>query len=75
MLLFPNWQQAPYAEGIQNIYNFCIRNNASAMLIGEENTLNFGEIQSDEPTVATLTIGTDVTFLDSETAYMLVLSS
>lgn len=68
-------QQAPYEEGIQNIYNFCIRNNASAMLIGEENTLNFGEIQSDEPTVATLTIGTDVTFLDSETAYMLVLSS
>lgn len=64
-----------YEDGIQKIYNFCIQNNASAMLIGDEATLNFGEIQSNETTVATSTIGTDIAFSDSETEYMLVLSS
>ncbi len=64
-----------YEDGIQKIYNFCIQNNATAMLIGEETTLNFGEIQSNETTVATSTIGTDIAFSGSETEYLLVLSS
>ncbi len=64
-----------YEDGIQKIYNFCIQNNATAMLIGDEATLNFGEIQANETTVATSTIGTDVAFSGSETEYMLVLSS
>ena len=45
------------------------------MLIGDDTTLNFGEIRSDETTVATSTIGMDVAFSDSEAEYMLVLSS
>ncbi len=64
-----------YEDGIQRIYNFCIQNNATAMLIGDEATLNFGEIKSNETTVATSTIGTDVAFSDSVSEYMLVLSS
>lgn len=64
-----------YEEGVKTIYNFCIQNNASAMLIGDENTLNFGEIKSNEMTVATSTIGTDVIFSDIAMEYMLVLSS
>lgn len=64
-----------YEDGIQKIYHFCLQNNASAMLIGGDTTLNFGEIQSNETTVATSTIGTDIVFSDSETEYLLVLSS
>ncbi len=45
------------------------------MLIGGKTTLNFGEINSTETTVATLTVGTDIAFSDSKTEYMLVLSS
>ncbi len=64
-----------YEDGIQKIYNFCIRNNATAMLIDDMNTITFGEIQSNEQTVATSAISTDITFSGSETEYMLVLSS
>ncbi len=64
-----------YEDGIQKIYNFCIQNNATAMLIGDEATLNFGEIKSNETTVATSTIGTDIAFSDNATEYLLVLSS
>lgn len=64
-----------YDDGIQKIYNFCIQNNATAMLIDDKNTVNFGEIRSNEQTVATSVISTDITFSDSETEYMLVLSS
>ncbi len=65
----------PYEEGVRKIYNFCLENNASAMLINDSETLCFGELQSDEPEVATSTIGTDVAFSDSEVEYMLLLSS
>lgn len=64
-----------YDNGVKKIYNFCIQNNATAMLIDDKNTLNFGEIQSDELAVATSTISTEIIFSDSETEYMLVLSS
>lgn len=64
-----------YDDGITKIYNFCIRNNATAMLIDDQNTLNFGEIQSNEQTVATSTISTDIVFSDNAMEYMLVLSS
>lgn len=64
-----------YDDGITKIYNFCIQNNATATLIDDKNTLNFGEIQSNEQSVATSTISTDITFSDSKTEYMLVLSS
>ena len=64
-----------YNDGIQKIYNFCIQNNATAMLIDDKNTVNFGELQSNEQTVATSTISTDIAFSDSETEYLLVLSS
>ncbi|MDO4313331.1 MAG: HAMP domain-containing sensor histidine kinase [Eubacteriales bacterium] len=64
-----------YDDGIQKIYNFCIQNNATAMLIDDKNTVNFGEIQSNEQTVATSTISTDIAFSDRGTECMLVLSS
>lgn len=64
-----------YDDGIQKIYNFCIQNNTTAMLIDDKNTVNFGELQSNEQTVATSTISTDIAFSDSETEYLLVLSS
>lgn len=64
-----------YDDGIQRIYSFCIQNNATAMLIDDKTTVNFGEIQSNEQTVATSSIGTDITFSGSKTEYLLVLSS
>ncbi len=64
-----------YEDSIKKIYNFCIQNNAAAMLIDDKETLNFGEIQSNELTVATSSIGMEIAFSDSETEYMLVLSS
>lgn len=74
-ILVSELQEMSYDDGIRKIYNFCIQNNATAMLIDDKGALSFGEIEADELTVATSSIGTTVIFLDRETEYMLVVSS
>lgn len=64
-----------YDDGIRAIYNFCIRNNSAAVLFDENETLTFGEINSDEQTAATSSSAVYVSFLDSEAKYLLVISS
>ncbi len=64
-----------YEDGVRKIYDFCIRNHAAAMLVSDNETLYFGELQSNELEVATSTIGTEITFSDDKTEYLLLLSS
>lgn len=64
-----------YETALKDIYNFCIQNNAVAYLIGDNETLNFGEIKADQLTSATSNIAVTVSFLDSDKEYTLVVSS
>lgn len=64
-----------YDDGIKAIYNFCIRNNSAAALLDGNEILNFGEINSDEQTLATSNIGINFRFPDRNTTYTLVISS
>lgn len=64
-----------YDDGIKAIYNFCIRNNSAAVLLAGNEMLHFGEIASDEQTLATSSVGINVRFLDRDVNYMLVISS
>ena len=68
-------QDMHYEDAVKEIYNFCIQNNSAAILSGDNEALNFGEIKTDELTVATSSIATTFTFSDSKTEYALVVSS
>lgn len=68
-------QDMCYEDAVNEIYNFCIQNNSTAILSDDNGTLSFGEIKAEELTVATSSIATTVTFLDRETEYALVVSS
>ena len=68
-------QDMHYEDAVKEIYNFCIQNNSAAILSGDNGALNFGEIKTDELTVATSSIATTFTFSDSKTEYALVVSS
>jgi two-component system sensor histidine kinase VanS len=74
-ILVSKLQGMPYEEAVKEIYNFCIQNNTAAILGDDNGALTFGEIKSEALTVATSSIATTVTFLDSETEYALVVSS
>ena len=74
-ILVSKLQGMPYEEAVNEIYNFCIQNNTAAILGDDNGALTFGEIKSEALTVATSSIATTVTFLDSETEYALVVSS
>lgn len=74
-ILVSKIQDMPYEDAVNEIYNFCIRNNSAAILSNDKVSLNFGEIKTEELTVATSSIATTVTFSDSETEYALVVSS
>lgn len=74
-ILVSKLQGMPYEEAVNEIYNFCIQNNTAAILSDDNGALTFGEIKSEALTVATSSIATTVTFLDSETEYALVVSS
>lgn len=64
-----------YEDAVNEIYNFCIQNNSTAILSDDNGALRFGEIKTDELAVTTSNITTAITFLDSETEYILVISS
>ena len=74
-ILVSKLQSMRYEEAVNEIYNFCIQNNSTAILSDDNETLTFGEIKSETLTVATSSIATTVTFSDSKTEYALVVSS
>lgn len=74
-VLVSKLQDMRYEEAVNEIYNFCIQNNSTAILSDDNEVLSFGEIKAEELTVETSSIGTTVTFLDSKTEYILVVSS
>ncbi len=74
-ILVSKLQSMRYEEAVNEIYNFCIQNNSTAMLNDDNETLTFGEIKSESFTVSTSSIATTVTFSDSKTEYTLVVSS
>lgn len=73
--LVANLQDLRYEDAVNEIYNFCIQNNSAAILNGDNKTLCFGEIKTDEWTVTTANIAAALTFSDRETEYALVVSS
>lgn len=74
-VLVSDLQEYSYEDGIRKIYDFCIQNNSTAILMGDQETLSFGEIRSKELTTGTTSMGASVTFSDRGTEYMLVVSS
>lgn len=64
-----------YEDGVNEIYNFCIQNNSTATLSDDDGALSFGEIETEELTVATSSIATSVTFSDIKKEYTLVIAS
>lgn len=69
-------QNMRYEEAVSEIYNFCILNNAAAILMDDNETLSFGEIKATEDLRLTISsIAVTITFADRKTEYMLVVSS
>lgn len=64
-----------YEDGIKAIYDFCIRNNFAVVLVDENQTLTFGEVISDGKTVATSSVAANISFLDGDVNYTIVISS
>lgn len=74
-ILISNLKKMNYDDATKEIYNFCIQNNATAMLSDDNRALSFGEIQAEDSAVSTSNIVTTIAFLDSDTEYTLVVSS
>lgn len=74
-ILVSKLQDMCYEDAVNEIYNFCIQNNSAAILSDDNGALSFGEIKTDELTISTSSIATTVTFSDSKTEYVLVVSS
>lgn len=74
-ILVSSLEKMRYDDAAKAIYNFCIQNNATAILSDDNGALSFGEIKAEELTVATYSIATTISFLDSDTEYALVVSS
>lgn len=74
-ILVSSLEKMRYDDAAKAIYNFCIQNNATAILSDDNGALSFGEIEAEELTVATYSIATTISFLDSDTEYALVVSS
>lgn len=74
-ILVAKLQDMRYEDAVNEIYNFCIQNNSTALLSGNNKVLSFGEIKAEELTVATSSTATTVTFLDRKTECTFIVSS
>lgn len=72
---FSELEKMTYTEAVELIYNFCIQNNSTAVLSGEQVSLTFGEMVSDSLNTATENLGGSVVFTDSDEEYMLIICS
>lgn len=73
--LFSDLEKSSYDEAIKKIYNFCIENNTAATMIGEGESLSFGELNADEMELATANYTSNIKFVGDSKEYTLVLSS
>ncbi|MBD5113260.1 MAG: hypothetical protein HDT42_12140 [Ruminococcaceae bacterium] len=64
-----------YEDGIKAIYDFCIQNSSAVVLVNENQTLTFGKINSDEQSIATSSVTANISFLNSDSDYTIVISS
>ena len=64
-----------YEDGIKAIYDFCIQNSSAVVLVNENQTLTFGEINFDEQSIATSSVAANICFLNSDSEYTIVISS
>lgn len=64
-----------YEDGIKAIYDFCIQNSSAVVLVNENQTLTFGKINSDEQSIATSSVAANISFLNSDSDYTIVISS
>lgn len=74
-ILVSKLQDMRYEEAVNEIYNFCIQNNSTAILSDGNEAMSFGKIQTEELTVATSSVAAAVIFSDSKTEYALIISS
>ena len=84
-ILVSKLQLMCYEDAVKEINNFCIQNNAAAILSDEQETVNlgeieqepvsFGEIEMEAMVVATSSVTTTVSFSDRSTEYTLLISS
>ena len=72
---FSELEQMTYAEAVEQIYNFCIQNNSTAVLSGEQVSLTFGEMVSDSSNTTTENVGGSIVFTDSDAVYILIICS
>ena len=70
--LFSALENKSYEEGTTLITNFCIENNAVAMLGNEKNSVAFGDFETIADDLSTAqTYTTDVTFAEDKASYTL----
>lgn len=70
--LFSALENKSYEEGTTLITNFCIENNAVAMLGNEKNSVTFGDFETIADDLSTAqTYTTDVTFAEDKASYTL----
>lgn len=76
-LLVSRLHELQFEDAIDTIYDFCIENNATAILSDHQGSLHFGKIKTEELELAAVTnsFATTVTFSDCEMEYTLVVSS
>ena len=72
---FSELEQMAYTEAVEQIYNFCIQNNSTAVLSGEQVSVTFGEMVSDSVNTVTENLGGSVIFTDSDAEYILIICS
>ena len=72
---FSKLEHMTYAEAVEQVYNFCIQNNSTAVLSGEQVSLTFGEMVSDSLNTATENLGGSIVFTDSDAEYILIICS
>ena len=73
--LFSGIEGQPYDEAVNQIYNFCIQNNAVGVLFDGQMTLSFGEMESETISTATTNIFGIIHFADRAEEYALSITS
>lgn len=74
-VLFTDLEGQPYNAAIDQIYNFCIQNNAVGVLSDNQKSLRFGEMESNDMSTATTNIFGTIHLADRTEEYTLAISS
>lgn len=66
--------ETPYAEADRPIYDFCIENNATAVLVVGNESSRFGSEPSD-PSPSAVALSTSVRFSDQDSGYLTIVAN